>query len=204
MLLVVSGPSSVGKSKVIKELLKIKKQYSFVVSHTTRKQRLDEIDGVDYIFIDEREFEYRLTNGYFVQYKEGPLGRYGTSVLQLEKAKNGKQIPVLDVDPDGYSKLRGKYDNVLGIFLLPPSREILWERLASRGEARGIYSLDDAKIRFKYSCNCADFAICYDYILVNRDAYETAKQINSIVEVSCLKNDREHFYKDWLEDKFNI
>lgn len=200
MLLVISGPSSVGKSRVIRALLRQHRRYSFVLSHTSRKQRQDEQNGKDYLFVSEKDFQAMYQSGLFLQWKTGPFGSYGTSFAQLDAANQGEQVPVLDLDSDGYAKLKGYFQEVLGIFLLPPNHAVLWERIANRGASRGILSLEDALVRYHCSCAGAEYAMCYDYILVNRDDTSTACQIHGIVQTALLQAQKSSLFQDWLED----
>jgi guanylate kinase len=134
-LIVLSGPSGVGKSTVLKQLLaRHADRLRLSVSATTRPPRRGEIDGVDYFFLSNEEFERRRLAGEFLECCE-VFGRghwYGTLLAEVTPSRNGQKWVVLDIDVDGAEKVRSQIPEALTIFLRPSSDEELERRLRGR------------------------------------------------------------------------
>jgi guanylate kinase len=135
-LIVLSGPSGVGKSTVLRQLVdQYPNQLRLSVSATTRPPRPGEADGTDYHFLTPDEFSARLQAGEFLESCE-VFGRghwYGTLLDEVSPIRNGEKWVVLDIDVDGAEKVRQRFPHVLGIFLRPSSEEELERRLRARG-----------------------------------------------------------------------
>jgi guanylate kinase len=132
-LFVFSGPSGAGKSTVCRALLNSVPDVSFSISHTTRQARADEVDGRDYFFINEDEFERLAREGKFAEYATVYGHRYGTSRDQLEEKLTQGDV-LLDVDVQGARQIKPLYPAAISVFILPPSLEELRARLNERSQ----------------------------------------------------------------------
>ena len=131
-LIVLSGPSGVGKSTVISELLGQRQDIHFSVSFTTRQPRVGEADGVNYHFVDRAEFERMISAGELLEYAEYVGNYYGTSLKVIqEKVAAGTDV-LLDIEVQGAAKVRAKCPEAVLIFIIPPSFEELSRRLRGR------------------------------------------------------------------------
>lgn len=135
MLFVFSAPSGTGKTSIYKEILGDNPEIEFSVSATTRKKREGEIDGKDYFFLDENDFKKRIENGEFVEYEKiFDDNFYGTLKSYIDnKIKEGKDV-LFDLDVKGALSIKRIYKNeALLIFIKPPNKEVIKERLLKRG-----------------------------------------------------------------------
>ena len=132
MLIVISGPSGVGKGTIYHRLLDSDPSLTFSVSVTTRAPRHEELDGVDYFFISDAEYEKLLAQDAFLEHADVHGNRYGTLQSQVdEKMREGRSV-VLDIDPQGARQVMENRPDCVSIFLLPPSVDKLRERLYNR------------------------------------------------------------------------
>jgi guanylate kinase len=131
-LVVISGPSGVGKSTVTHELLRRMDCLAFSVSATTRPPRSGERDGLDYHFVSRREFERRVREGGFIEHAEVFGQLYGTPVEELAKARRAGRMLLLEIDVQGGIQIFRQFPQALFVLLTPPSGETLHERLSHR------------------------------------------------------------------------
>jgi guanylate kinase len=168
---VLSGPSGAGKSTLIKQLMdEFPGKYRFGVSHTTRKSRKGEVDGVAYHFVDRQGFLDLVNKGGFIEYTESYGNLYGTSVMAVEDAMRLKESRcLLDVDSQGVIniKQRCSHLNPLYIFISPPSLEALSQRLGTRGSE----TVETMRARLSMARGEVEYAAtgAYDAIVVNND-----------------------------------
>ena len=130
---VVSGPSGVGKSTVLRRLLEQVPNLRFSVSHTTRARRPGEVEGRDYFFVDRAAFAKLAAAGAFLEHAEYQGNLYGTSRAELERARAAGQDLVLEVEVQGARQLKQSLPEAVRIFLEPASLAVLEERLRARG-----------------------------------------------------------------------
>lgn len=194
IIIVISGPSSVGKTKVIAKLIENDSRFRKVVSYTTRKQRVEERDGEDYHFVDVPTFLHLVKGAKFLQWKRSGFGYYGTP---LDGIKTG-QIFIVDADPDSYLVLKAMGYDTLGVYLLPDSLETLKSRIYSRGPERGIKTEHDAKLRYHSSVDSIKSSFAYDYLLVNDDEMASAQTIIHICDTELVKRNKDTLYKKWF------
>lgn len=175
-LLVVSGPSGVGKSSVINGVLDCCRS-AFSVSATTRTPRPGEVDGREYHFVDREDFTELITSGGMLEWAEYGGHFYGTPRKPvIDQLETGVHV-VLDIENDGAHQVKGSYPDAVLVFVLPPSREELERRLRSRGDT----SDEDIERRLAVADEqIADAHAFYDHLVVN-DELETA--ISRIVSI---------------------
>lgn len=197
LLIVISGPSGVGKGTVRKALFNRKGQnFDYSVSMTTRKPREGEIEGKDYYFVSKEEFEQRIKDGKFLEHAEFVGNYYGTPLDKVqEKLDQGKEV-VLEIEVNGALQVRDKVKDAVLIFIVPPTKEELYNRLKGRGtESEEIIQkrIDKAQREFP-------LADKYDYIVVNDDVDNAADRIMAIVRAEHAKTSRSiHMYEKLLK-----
>ncbi len=176
-LIVLSGPSGVGKSTVISTLLQQREDLYFSVSFTTRDPRPGEQNGVQYFFVDRAEFERMIREGELLEYAQYVDHYYGTSLkLIREHLEQGIDV-LLDIEVQGAAEVRAKCPEAVLIFLIPPSFEELARRLRGRktnGEQEIQKRLEQAKKEFA----CAGQ---YDYLVVNDQVEQAAARLQAIL-----------------------
>jgi guanylate kinase len=195
-MVVISGPSTVGKSRVIR-CLKDKYGMEQVVSYTSRKRREDETEDIDYHFVDENFFTKNKAD--FLLWKKGDLGYYGTMDEDVNKVIEKGKVPILDLDVDEALKVKSKFHDAVLVFLLPETLEEIKERLLTRGPERGIYSKEDAMVRYYRSVEMIRRCKAYDYLIQNDDEYDTADYINCILTVRKIDKKRDFYISKWCD-----
>lgn len=185
-IFVISAPSGSGKSTLVNRLLRDVPDLMFSISFTTRPPRANETAGIDYNFITRDDFEARILKGEFLEHAEVFGSYYGTSRLALERAiAEGKDL-VLDIDVQGARQLKVAIPEAVTIFVLPPSRQVLEQRLRARSQD------SDAVIRRRLRSAAEEVRnyTQYDYVLINRDLEECAKDLEAIVRTERLRRVR--------------
>ena len=171
MIIIFSGPSGVGKSTIINELINHKDLY-FSVSHTTREKRHNEENGVDYFFINEDEFNNLINNDFFIEYEKYGTDFYGTGMDQLSTSN---PITVLDVEVNGATKLLNENKSFIGIFI-DIENEVLIERLKERGHDEEFINK-----RMNLANEQRSKINEFDFIVKNVDINTTVKEILDII-----------------------
>jgi guanylate kinase len=178
LIIVISGPSGVGKDTVLKRVLSLEPNLKLSVSATTRSPRVGEIDGKDYFFLQKDKFSKLLNNDEFLEYTYYCGNFYGTSANFVDSLLlSGKDV-ILKIDIGGYFSICKKLKNVLSIFITPPSLEVLARRLRNRGlnkEAEIEERLKQAEIEI-------DQASGYKFSVVNENSEECALKILDIIK----------------------
>lgn len=131
-LFVIAAPSGAGKTSLVRELMKLEPTLTFSVSYTTRPRRANEVEGRDYHYLSEEKFLEMAANGAFVEHAEVFGKHYGTSRVQIESALARAQDLILEIDWQGARQVREKLPETIDIFILPPSRRVLEQRLRNR------------------------------------------------------------------------
>lgn len=183
---IISAPSGSGKSTLVHRLLKTVPGLTFSISYTTRNPRPSETDGVDYIFISRAEFEKRLGHGEFLEYAQVFGNYYGTNRATFEKAANEGHDLVLDIDVQGARQLKVAIPEAISIFVLPPSRDVLEQRLRARSQD----SEEVIRRRLKGAAEEVRNYTQYDYVLINRELEDSAARLTSIVKAERLRKAR--------------
>lgn len=176
ILLIISGPSGVGKGSVIKKLCCLK-GFSVSISATTREKRNLEKDGVDYFFITKEEFKNNIKNKEMLEYNEYCGNFYGTIKNKLLEMLKKNDVVLLEVDVNGALNVSKRLEAVK-IFLLPPSFEELEKRLKGRKTETEI----SLKNRLKNAYFEIEKAKYYDYVLVNQEIEKTVEDVNIIIK----------------------
>ena len=179
-LIVLSGPSGVGKSTVLRSLVgRFPDHLRLSISATTRKPRPGERDGVDYYFLDSEEFSRRREAGEFLECCE-VFGRghwYGTLLSEVRPSPTDEKCVILDIDVDGAEKVRGRFPDVPTIFLRPSSEEELERRL----RARGTESEEAIQRRLEVARRELARADQYKFQVVNDTVDRAVEQISQIL-----------------------
>jgi guanylate kinase len=183
---IISAPSGSGKSTLVHRLLATDPSLLFSVSYTTRPPRLTETPGVDYNFISRKDFDARLARGEFLEYAEKWGNYYGTNRETFESATHQGKDLVLDIDVQGARQLRVAIPQAISIFVLPPSREVMEQRLRSRSED----SEEVIQRRLRGAKEEVQNYTHYDFVLINRDIEEASARLGSIVEAERLRKAR--------------
>jgi guanylate kinase len=183
---IISAPSGSGKSTLTQRLIAEIPNLRFSISYTTRAPRGQEVDGKDYFFISRDEFEKRVANGEFLEHAEVFGHSYGTHVSELERSAAENVDLILDIDVQGERQLKERIPAAVSIFILPPSRDVLEQRLRARSQdsdpviARRL--LEAAEEIRNYSQ--------YDYVLVNAQVEASVETLKSIVKATRSRRDR--------------
>jgi guanylate kinase len=183
---IISAPSGSGKSTLVSSLLKSVPGLLFSVSYTTRPPRGKEVDGKDYHFVSPEAFQAMRDRDEFLE-SAGVFGKcYGTHREVLDRARAEGQDLVLDIDVQGARQLKVRFPEAVTVFILPPSRAELEQRLRARGEdAEEVIQrrLRDAAEEIRnYSA--------YDYTIINRDRDQAAEVLRSIVRAERVRRTR--------------
>ena len=187
ILFVLSSPSGAGKSSISKYILKTEKNIHLSVSFTTRKKRNEEIFGKDYNFISKADFQNKVNEGYFLEWAEVFGNYYGTPKDTVQKSiANGVDV-LFDIDWQGTQKLSGNEGyEVVSIFILPPSRQELENRLRNRAQD----TIAEVKKRMSKASDEMSHYMEYDYIIINNNLEESATQVLNILHAERLKRKR--------------
>ena len=196
LLIVLSGPSGVGKGTVRKEIFDDPTtSYKYSISMTTRQMREGEVNGVDYFFKTKEEFEALIQEDQFIEYAEYVGNYYGTPVQYVKDTMAEGHDVFLEIEVEGAKQVRKKFPDALFIFLAPPSLDHLKERLIGRGTET------DEKIqsRVNEARKEVEMINLYDYVVVNDKVHLAKERIQSIVEAEHLKRERvEAIYRKML------
>lgn len=176
-LIVLSGPSGSGKNSVMNAVFPTVPNLKYSISVTTRPPRSGEVDGVNYFFKTEEEFDQLLKGDSLLEWANFVGYRYGTpNDFVQEQIANGNAV-IMDVDIQGATQIRKKMPEAIFVFLLPPT----WEELSRRLKLRGSDSEEVIKRRLAKSQEEVKHIIDYDYFIVNDDLSAAAEQLRQII-----------------------
>ena len=178
-MIILSSPSGAGKTTLVKKLSKEKK-YKISVSHTTREPRINEVNGADYFFISKEDFNKMIKDNAFLEYAEVFENLYGSTKDQVfQDLENGYNV-LFDIDWQGTEQIKNQTLNykLVTFFILPPSREVLHQRLISRGES------NEKIIKMRMEQFDKDILHWkdYDFVVVNEDLDKCYKEIIEYLE----------------------
>lgn len=185
-LIVISGPSGVGKDTICNELIRKNSDIQISVSMTTRDKRPGEEEGINYYYVSKEEFESHINNDDFIEYANVYGNYYGTPKSKVNECiDNGKNI-LLVLDIQGALNVKQIYKNAIFIFILPPNMRVLYERI----KARGITSKEVVVERFKSDYKLVNEYSKYNYAVVNDNLDDAVKKIEAIILASSCSVDR--------------
>ena len=175
--IVVSAPSGTGKTTVINMLIEKYGIFDFAVSTTTRPMRTMEKDRKSYYFISIDEFKKKIQNEEFLEWALVHRNYYGTTKKEVDRIKSTGKIPIFDVDVQGAKQLKNKLENAVFILIIPPSIEVLKERLQKRRSD----SKEQIAIRVENSIKELEEFEHYDYVIVNDIIERAFEDLDSII-----------------------
>ncbi|WP_173362862.1 guanylate kinase [Candidatus Arthromitus sp. SFB-rat-Yit] len=190
LLIILSGPSGVGKGTICKELMK-KYDYKVSISATTRTPREGEVDGVNYYFLDKDVFKFKIKNNEFLEYAEVYGNYYGTLKSQVEEELDKGNNIILEIDIQGSMQVQKVFKNAVYIFLLPPSINELKSRILKRGsETESSFNL-----RFSAVSEELKYMDSYDYAVINDDVDNAVERVNGIIKTEMSRISRMNLEK---------
>jgi guanylate kinase len=197
MLIVVSSPSGGGKGTLIDRALKMVPDLSLSISYTTRAPRGAEKNGSEYFFIDEPAFRAMINRGEFLEWADVYGHLYGTNALQVERARQTGRDIILEIDVQGAASIRRQVPDSISIFILPPSFELLRNRLV----ARATDSAADLERRLKGApAEVAQYEH-FDYVILNDDINRASQQLAAVIHAERARRERQKItLRDALED----
>lgn len=182
---IISAPSGAGKTTLIEKLLIQNPVFEFAVSTTTRIKRTGESEGKNYYYVSYEEFMQMVDRGEFLEWAKVHDNYYGTTKKEVDRIKALSRIPIFDVDVQGARSLRNKLQNVISIFIIPPSIQELEKRLRHRStetEHQITVRLNNALVELREYVN-------YDYIVINDDLQKALDELNAILKTIILKRE---------------
>ena len=196
LLFVLSSPSGAGKSTIARMILEADDGIAMSVSATTRPKRPGEVEGVDYHFVTDEEFDRMRETGAFLEWAHVFGYRYGTLRNEVIKAiENGRDV-LLDIDWQGTQQLKQVDPDIVRVFILPPSMTELERRLKSRGTD------SEEVIANRMSRATAEISHWaeYDYVLINNNAEKCRELVHNILKAERLKATRRVFLHDFVRE----
>lgn len=186
-IFIITAPSGTGKTTIIKNILKKDMGgVGYSVSHTTRKPREGEVNGLHYYFIDREDFEKMIEAHEFVEWAVVYDQLYGTSVSSISRELSSGKDLLMDVDIQGSQEIKRKFPESLSIFILPPSLDILKKRLQKRSSNDKMNTGLRLKKAVEEIQRCRD----YDFIIVNDDLQKAVKEIEAIIVTQRANKNR--------------
>ena len=189
VMIVLSSPSGAGKTTLVKMLSKID-NYEISISHTTRQPRLNEQNNKDYYFVNEDEFKRLINNQEFLEYAKVFNNFYGTTrTLVIDKLNKGKNV-LFDIDWQGADQIKNKKLDykLITFFILPPSKEVLFERLSNRDMKDKLI----AEERMKQFGRDVLHWINYDYVVINDDLENCYSKITNLINAEISNGSKDY------------
>ena len=185
-MIILSSPSGAGKTTLVKKISQEKK-YKISVSHTTREPRPNEIDGKDYFFVTSKDFKELIDKDAFLEYAKVFRNMYGSTKEKVFQNLSQGYNVLFDIDWQGTEQIKKQTlnYNLITFFILPPSREVLLQRLISRGESKE----DIIQMRMQQFDKDVLHWVDYDYVVINEDLNKCYDEIIGYLE-NTIKYDR--------------
>ncbi len=181
-LYVISAPSGAGKTSLVKALLENMEGIEVSVSHTTRAMRPGEVDGRDYHFVDAEKFLAMVVDGDFLEHAQVFDNYYGTSQQAVQSLLRSGQDVILEIDWQGAQQVRALFEDCRSVFILPPSKAALRERLTSRGQD----SEDIIERRLRDAEDDMSHYDEFDFVVVNDDFDQALSELQAIIVAQRL------------------
>jgi guanylate kinase len=186
LLVVVSGFSGAGKGSIMKRILQKYDNYALSISATTRDPRPGEMDGQDYFYKTQKQFEKMIDKDELIEYASYQGNYYGTPKAYVEKQLNSGRDVILEIEVQGATKVKELLPDTVLIFVTPPSAAELRDRLTKRATE----SADQIRGRLRRAVVEAEYMPTYDYILVNDDLEAAVTELDEIVRAEHKKSER--------------
>ena len=199
IMVILSSPSGAGKTTLVK-LLSKKKNYYISTSHTTRKPRLNEVENKDYYFVNHEKFESLIRNEEFLEHAKVFNHFYGTTRTPvIEKLEKGENV-LFDIDWQGADQIKNKKLNykLVTFFILPPSKEVLFERLSNRDMKDKLIVEERMK---EFSRDVLHW-INYDYVIINDNLNECYSKISNLIDAE-INNGSKDYDKEYIRNHVN-
>jgi len=199
IILVLSSPSGAGKTTLVK-LLSKNRDFHISISHTTRKPRINEIQDKDYHFVDNNEFKNLIKKGEFLEYAKVFNHLYGsTKTPVINNLKNGKNV-IFDIDWQGAEQIKNKKleYKLITFFVLPPSKEVLFNRLSNRDMKDKLIAEERMKVFSKDIQHWKN----YDYVIINDNLQDCFNQICNLID-SEVNNSTNDYNKELIQKHVN-
>ena len=196
-LLVLSGPSGVGKGTVLGELMKRRSDMCFSVSATTRQPREGEVDGVNYFFVTKERFEEMIRNNELLEYAQFVSNSYGTPRAYVEQQLERGMNEILDIEVQGARNIVKMIPDAVSVYMIPPSYEELEKRLRGRGTE----TEEQIQGRLQTAINEARAADFYRYIIVNDNLETAVNELDAIMTAEKIGYDNR---KNILKEVFKL
>ena len=194
-MLVLSSPSGAGKTSICKKVISLDKKITLSVSYTTRPKRKSEKNGKDYVFVSKEKFEDLKKQNFFIEFAKVFDHWYGTPKNFIEKNLNSGEDVIFDIDWQGTQKLSDYSKNdVVSVFILPPSNKELHERLKKRAED----SVETVSKRMSKARSEISHWIEYDYVLINHNLKDCSIEVLNILNAERKKRNRQKFIYDFI------
>ena len=196
VMIILSSPSGAGKTTLVKKLSG-KDNFEISISHTTRQPRLNEKQDEDYFFVDEFEFKRLIKNEEFLEYAKVFNNFYGTTRTPvIDKLSRGKNV-LFDIDWQGADQIKNKKLDykLITFFILPPSKEVLFERLSNR-DMKDKLIVEERMKQFEHDVL---HWINYDYVVINNNLEDCFKKIYSLIQAE-IKNGSKDYDKDFIRN----
>jgi guanylate kinase len=187
MLVVVSSPSGGGKGTLIRRALKTVPNLGYSVSFTTRAPREGEVEGRHYFFVSEPEFRSMIEAGSFLEWAIVHGNLYGTSHAQVERERRAGHDIILEIDVQGAMNVRRLAQDAISVFILPPSFEVLRDRLVARGSERP----EELALRLRNAVGEVEHYREFQYVVINDDAERAAGLLASIIYAERARRERQ-------------
>jgi guanylate kinase len=196
LLLVVSAPSGAGKTTLCREMTHSVSGLQYSISYTTRTPRAGEVDGKDYFFVTEAEFMKMVRQEEFAEWAKVHNNLYGTHAGFLKRTMDGGTDVLLDVDIQGAQLLKKRFPDGVFIFVLPPSMEVLMERLRDRRSD----TPEEIERRFRVAKEEIRNFVDYDYLIINDKIKDAIRDLESVILAGRLR--MTHADQDWIREQF--
>ena len=198
VIVILSSPSGAGKTTLVKKI-SLRKKYKISISHTTRKPRANEKNGRDYFFVNKKKFQKLIKNNKFLEYAKVFKNYYGSlKETVIQSLENGGNV-IFDIDWQGTKQIKSqniKY-KIITFFVLPPSKQVLFDRLSNRDMEDKLIASERMKDFYKDVQHWVD----YDFVVINDNLNECYDEISQLIDLSLKTQNKEiHYNKKRISD----